>query len=354
MFLATNLPQSILWLVFIITAVAVVLTAKQISKYVAGISEKTKLGGAFLGSFVLSMVTSIPELISGITSAVIGSPTLSYGNVIGVNMMTLTTLAILDIIFIKKGLFKNISKTNILTIIFVIMFNILLGLSLFFKLPLEINLGFTKISLLFVGMFIFYVCFIYYVYKKGDSENDQDCESSGCENLSTKTVVIRFFVFSILLIGLAILSANLADQIALPVEEGGYGLGQAVAGALLLSICTGLPEITSAISLAKLGQGNIALGGIIGSHLFNYMIFFVSDFFYTVSTTLNIYFKNPSEMIAKQYDTLKAMIVMGTLLSILLLINSFKKKVNNKFIYVIPCIIIIAIYFAGWFTGILF
>ena len=350
MFLATHIPQSILWLVFIVNAVLVVLTSKQMSKYLAGISEKTKIGGAFLGSFVLSLVTSIPEIVSGITTAVIGSPTISYGNIIGVNMLTLTVLAVLDIIFIKKGLFKNISKTNILTIVFVIMFNLLLGASLFFEIPLEINLGFTKISGLFLGMFVFYLCFIYYVYKKGDSENDEDAEPSGCEKLSVSAVVFRFLITSTLLIFLAILSANLADQVALPVEEGGYGLGQAVAGALLLSICTGLPEITSCVSLSKLGQGNMALGGIIGSHLFNFLIFFTSDFFFTESTTLNVFFNNPGV----EFDKLKTMIIMGTALSLLLLLNAFKKKINNKYLYALPCVIIIAIYLIGFFTGLVF
>ena len=354
MFLATHIPPSILWLVFIITALAVVTTSKLISKYVAGISEKTNLGGAFLGAFVLSLVTSIPELINGITTAALGSTTISYGNVIGVNMMTLTVLVTLDIIFIKKGLFKNISKSNILTILFVILFNIILAIALFCKIPLEINLGFTKISGWFLIMFVIYVGFIYYIYKKGDSEDDQDTEASGCDKMTTKEVVIKFIISSVVLISLSVLTANLADQMALPKEQGGYGLGQAVAGALLLSLCTGLPEITSCIQLSKLGQGNIAVGGIVGSHLFNFLIFFVSDFFYTKSTSLNVYFQNPSEMILQQYNSLKTMIIMGICLILLLFLNTFKKKINNKFLYALPCVVIIVIYLTGWFTGILF
>ena len=354
MFLATHIPPSILWLVFIITAVAVVTTSKLISKYVAGIAEKTKLGGAFLGAFVLSLVTSIPELINGITTAAIGSTTISYGNVIGVNMMTLTVLVTLDIIFIKKGLFKNISKSNILTILLVILFNIILGIALFFKIPFEINLGFTKISGWFLIMFVLYVAFIYYIYKKGDSEDDDNSECSGCEKMSLKEVIIKFLICSVVLITLSVLTANLADQMALPVDQGGYGLGQAVAGALLLSICTGLPEITSCIQLSKLGQGNIAVGGIVGSHLFNFLIFFVSDFFYTGSTSLNVYFQNPSEMIAQQFSSLKVMLIMGVALELLLFANVFKKKVNNKILYALPCVVIIVIYLTGWFTGVLF
>ena len=342
------IPPSILWLAFIVVALCVVYSSIQLSKYVAGISEKTSIGGAFLGAFVLSLVTSIPELVSGITSSLIDNPTQSYGNVIGVNMMTLTFLSILDIIFLKKVLFGKISKTNRKTIIYVFGCNVLVLLCLLIK-PLNnfltINLGFTKFSLVYLFMVLFYIIFIYRVYKLGKSENDEDAESSGCENLSLKTVVIRFFIFSILLIGFSFLISNITDQMGLPVEQKGYGLGQATAGILFLSLCTGLPEMTSAVSLAKMGQGNMALGGIIGSHFFNFLIFFVGDVFYFKNGTMQSLYENQSE-----YMTILITVIVGMVLNLLLLSNTFKKNVKNKFIYILPCVIIIILYVTYFFT----
>lgn len=341
-----KIPPSILWLVFIVVALGVVFCSNRISKYVAGISEKTKLGGAFLGAFVLSFVTSIPEVISSITSSLLNNPTLSYGNVIGVNMMTLTMLAVMDIIFMKKGLFSKISKTNRKTILYVFIFNVLLLISLFVD-PIrnfKINLGFTKISPVFVFMFLFYVFFIYHVYKTGQEENDEEAEESGCAQLSLKTVLVRFFLYSIALITLSVLIANITDQMALPTSEGGYGLGSAVAGALFLSLCTGLPEMTSCVSLAKMGQGNMALGGIIGSHLFNFIIFFFGDLFFAKDSTMIELAKNN-----EQFLTIKISIIVGMILNLLLFCNTFKKNVKNKFIYILPCVIILIIYLAFWF-----
>ena len=342
------IPQSILWLAFIACAGCVVFCSIQLSKYVAGISEKTTIGGAFLGAFVLSLVTSIPELVSGITSSLIDNPTQSYGNVIGVNMMTLTFLSILDIIFIKKILFSKISNTNRKTILYVFGFNVLMLVCLLVK-PinnfLTINLYFTKISLVYVFMIVFYIIFIYRVYKLGQSENDEDAESSGCENLSLKTVVIRFFIFAILLIGFSFLIANITDQMGLPVADGGYGLGQATAGILFLSLCTGLPEMTSAVSLAKMGQGNIALGGIVGSHLFNFLVFFFGDLFFFQSGTMQALYEKPTE-----YLTMTITVIAGMILNLLLFANTFKKNVKNKFLYILPCVIIVILYVTYFFT----
>lgn len=342
-----KIPTSILWLVFIVVALGVVFCSNRISKYVAGISEKTKLGGAFLGAFVLSFVTSIPEVISSITSSLLGNPTLSYGNVIGVNMMTLTVLAVMDIIFIKKRLFSKISRTNRNTILYVFLFNALLLISLFVE-PIrnfKLNLGITRISPVFILMFICYAFFIYHVYKTGQEENDEDAEDSGCSQLSLKTVVFRFCLYSLCLITLSVLIAYVTDQMALPVSEGGYGLGSAVAGALFLSLCTGLPEMTSCVSLARMGQGNMALGGIIGSHLFNFIIFFFGDLFFASDSTLIELAKNADEFI-----TIKVTIIVGMILNLLLFSNTFKKNVKNKFIYIIPCVIIVIVYLTFWFT----
>ena len=342
------IPKSILWLCFIVVAFLIVYCSKQISKYVAGISEKSKLGGAFLGAFVLSLVTSIPELISGITSSLIGNPIQSFGNVIGVNMMTLTVLCMLDIIYVKKALFSKVSNTNRKTIIYVFGFNVLFLLCIFIpKLNdfLTINIGITKFSLVFLFMIVFYMVFIYRVYKLGGEENDEDAESSGCEQLSLKQVVIRFFIFSIILIGLSVLIASITDQMGMPSDEGGYGFGKAAAGLLFLSICTGLPEITTAFSLARLGQGNIALGGIIGSHLFNFLVFFFGDIFFASSGTVQNLYTNEAELL-----TLRISVIVGMALNMLLFANTFKKNVKNKFVYILPCVIIIALYFVFWFT----
>ena len=59
-----KIPPSILWLAFIVTALCVVYSSIQLSKYVAGISEKTTIGGAFLGAFVFTVFQLIFIFIS--------------------------------------------------------------------------------------------------------------------------------------------------------------------------------------------------------------------------------------------------------------------------------------------------
>ena len=48
--------------------------------------------------------------------------------------------------------------------------------------------------------------------------------------------------------------------------------------------------------------------------------------------------------------TLKISVIVGMALNLLLFANTFKKNIKNKFVYILPCVIIIALYFVFWFT----
>lgn len=339
---------NMLWLVFIVLAVCVALTAVKVSDYVAALAEKTALGGAFLGGFVLSLVTSLPELITSITASSINNPILSYGNIFGANALTGTVIAILDILFLKKLLFGKISKENTKIIFINVILNILVFVSLLAKQPLVIDLGFVKFSGLFFAIMLFYIYFIYNMYRKGSQSEEDVSESSGLEHITLKQVLVRFFIAAVSLILLSIVLTRTADIMALPVSEGGYGLGSAVAGALLLSICTGLPEIVSAINLARKGAGNIAIGGIVGSHFFNLTIIFIGDLVYSKGSTFELLMNNVVEFVK-----FKGLIIIVLSISAFLFVSTMKKNVKNYIIYLLPSLVIVVLYLYGWFSGLI-
>ena len=58
------------------------------------------------------------------------------------------------------------------------------------------------------------------------------------------------------------------------------GLGAGLAGALLLGVATSLPELSSTVALFKIKNYNIAIGNIVGSNLFNFIIIALADIVY--------------------------------------------------------------------------
>ena len=77
---------------------------------------------------------------------------------------------------------------------------------------------------------------------------------------------------SVGIVAFSIIMTYLTDMISVRL-----GIGQGFAGALFLGIATSLPEVTSTIALFRMKNHNIAVGNIIGSNLFNFIILTVAD-----------------------------------------------------------------------------
>jgi len=74
----------ILWIGLILCTSVIVYAGTRLSKYGDIIAEKTGLGGTWIGVVLLASVTSLPELVTGISSVTYaGVPDIAIGNVIG-------------------------------------------------------------------------------------------------------------------------------------------------------------------------------------------------------------------------------------------------------------------------------
>ena len=69
-----------IWIKFFISAALIVLAATQLAKYGDIIAIRTRLGGMFIGILLLAAATSLPEVLTSISSLNQGSPNLAAGN----------------------------------------------------------------------------------------------------------------------------------------------------------------------------------------------------------------------------------------------------------------------------------
>ena len=97
-----------LLLQYLILSFVVVLSSVRISSCVDQLDKQTKIGGA-----VIAGVTSIPELITSISSiTMLNNPDLAFGNILGSNAFNIFILAIGNLIFLKYMLFNHTGKSN--------------------------------------------------------------------------------------------------------------------------------------------------------------------------------------------------------------------------------------------------
>lgn len=257
---------------YLLTAAIVVFFSIKASDYIDLLDRNTKLSGAFLGGIMLSAVTSLPELFTSISATVLlDRPGLCMGNILGSDLFNVAALSTV-ILFWFRGFSKGrVSRSYRHVTILVLAIYLLIGLNF-----LEIlNLRVLHLSITSVLIFVVYALGAKYLAVANDVDADEDAlgyQATKSTRLSVKQIGFRFFLVSIGIIVFSVMMTYLTDEISVRL-----GIGQGFAGALFLGIATSLPELSSTIALFKMKNYNIAVGNIVGSNLFNFIILTVAD-----------------------------------------------------------------------------
>ena len=76
-----------IWLKFLLCLVIILLAGVKTTRYADVIAERTGLGRIWIGLLLLGIVTSMPELITGVSSVTlvgeVGIPDLGLGTLLG-------------------------------------------------------------------------------------------------------------------------------------------------------------------------------------------------------------------------------------------------------------------------------
>ena len=117
------------WSQFLACAIAIALAGYQLARYGDVIAEKTGLGRTWVGVILLATVTSLPEVVTGISSVTLAdAQDIAVGNVLGACVFNLVLLAVLDFLYREMPIYQKASPGHILSAGFSI---ILIGLVVF-------------------------------------------------------------------------------------------------------------------------------------------------------------------------------------------------------------------------------
>ena len=146
----------LLWLGFIICTAAIVYSGIRLSRYGDIIAEKTGLGGTWIGVVLMASVTSLPELVTGISSVTYANvPDIAAGDVLGSCVFNMLILAVLDALHRAKPLSARAHHGNILSAAF--------GMLLLCLIAVSILLGDRIIVIGWVGYYSLASIGIYFV-----------------------------------------------------------------------------------------------------------------------------------------------------------------------------------------------
>jgi cation:H+ antiporter len=143
------------YLFFAIGAFAIVGAGFWLSQTADAIAQTTGWGRSFIGSFMLAVVTSLPELAVGIPLIRMGAFNMAIGSLLGSNLFNIAIIPVTDIFFTRGAILAHGSPNHILTAVLGIVMTNIVIVDLIYRakrVPWRIGWGsISLIALYFVG-----------------------------------------------------------------------------------------------------------------------------------------------------------------------------------------------------------
>lgn len=100
---------------FAIAAVAILVAGPFMAEAAGKIAECSGLGGTFVGTTLVALSTSLPELVASLAAVRMGAFDLAVGNVFGSNAFNMVLLIPLDVVYQQGSLLASVSPNHALT-----------------------------------------------------------------------------------------------------------------------------------------------------------------------------------------------------------------------------------------------
>jgi cation:H+ antiporter len=225
----------------------------------SALALRLRLTPLVVGITVVAFGTSAPELVVSIRATLGGSSEIAIGNVIGSNIANIALiLGITALIRPMTGIHRDILKVDVPLMIFVT-----LAASLFI---LDDVIGRIEGVILVTGLFAYIVFNIRRARTLPKELVTQRVEVP--DEAAGEMSLTKAWIWVLAGLALLVLGGELLVKGAVEVASQ-LGVSEAVIGITIVSVGTSLPELaTSAVAAIK-KEGDIAVGNIIGSNVFN-------------------------------------------------------------------------------------
>ena len=213
-----------------------------------------------VGLTVVSMGTSAPELMISVVASMTGSPDLAIGNVIGSNMANVGLVLGISAMLRPLHVSARVVTREVPVVILITMV----------LLPLIWDEYVGRLEgMLLVTMLFTYLVYVLRTAKEEDtgSLGEYDESTRRTVGLSPRTIAREIVFVTLGIVGL-VLGALAIRESATALAEA-MGISELVIGVTLVSVGTSLPELATCAVAAWRREGDIAVGNILGSNVFN-------------------------------------------------------------------------------------
>ncbi|XZE32698.1 sodium:calcium antiporter [Pirellulaceae bacterium SH501] len=261
--------------IFVVSVGLLIASAKFFTGAAETLGYRFGLSSFVVGVVIVSVGTSLPELISSVLSVRSGSSEIVPGNIIGSSLSNILFVLGLTVVLSK-------SRIDLGAQYIYIDLNYLAGAALIVVVIMFD--GVVHASEAFIGL-LAYGAYVFYLLRAGNTNAASDALPHPPETTNSTFWSIGILIASGVVI---FFSANQTIDSLSKIAET-LGVSKAIVSMTLLSIGTTLPECVVSVSAARAGKAGLAVGNVLGSCIFNgLMIPGVASLFGTLTVPVEL------------------------------------------------------------------
>lgn len=250
-----------LWGSLLLFAAGVVLLIKGGDWFVdgaVGIAKRFKVPEIIIGATVVSIGTTLPEVMVSVTAAVNNNGAIAYGNAIGSIICNTALIAALTIA-IRPAPVERKTIVAPITFFFISAAIYMVAAYIFGRFD-------RWLGIVMLAVFGVYMAMTIRNGFKNPAQEQHEEEEEAISGSFVKDLIVLIASAGIIAVGADMLegsSVSLALMAGIPTE---------VVGVTVVALCTSLPELVTAVTALAKGHGALSLGNIIGANIFNLVL----------------------------------------------------------------------------------
>ena len=267
----------IIWLSLLASLAVIGVAGVKLSRYGDIIAEKSGFSRGWVGLIMLASVTSLPELVTGISAVTVANvPDIAVGNILGACVFNLGFIVVLDFLYRKESLFTRARQGNILSAGYGIALVGFVGFNLLLYRDAVIP-ALGHVGLYTPVILLLYLLAMRSLYRYEQSQVSEYVEESAerYPEISLRQAIRAYVAAALMVVAAGIWLPYIAADLAAVM-----GWKQSFVGTLFVAAVTTAPEIVVTVAALRMGAIDLAIGNLFGSNLFNIAILAIDDLLY--------------------------------------------------------------------------
>ncbi|MBO4447789.1 MAG: calcium/sodium antiporter [Bacteroidales bacterium] len=227
----------------------------------SAVARRANVSEFVIGLTIVGFGTSMPELVVSVTAAIEGNADISVGNIIGSNTLNILFGLGLTALIAPIAITRRNIRSDIPISIGAVILMLLMGMN-----SSILGIG-TSDSLTRVEGIVFLLVFAAYIYYCFKTDDGADIETAPVKEIGLAKAVVLILAG---LVGL-VLGGRLFVDNAVDFAHR-VGVSEKFIAITLIAGGTSLPELVTCFVAAAKKKGQMALGNILGSNLFNILL----------------------------------------------------------------------------------